>query len=161
MGDVMIKRDLRRGAAIVEASLMMPWLAFLFVGILDFGFYAYAAISIQNAARAAALRTANSQFSFSQANACIAALGELRGLPNMVGVNTCAASAGAITDTEPAAVVVTVLNNPDCADCSVNASASSVQATVTYRTLPMIPIPGLVMGRLTMTRIAESRVLVR
>src|SRR5260370_810485 len=86
------------GQAIVEASLMMPWLAFLFVGILDFGFYSYAAISIENAARAGAIRTTNDQYSFSTATACTAALGELRGLPNMVGVNSCAASAGAITD---------------------------------------------------------------
>ena len=161
-----MKRDRQRGSAIVEASLMMPWLAFLFVGILDFGFYAYSAISIQNAARAAAMRASASQFSFSTGTACIAALGELRGLPNMVGVTTCAASAGAISDTQPAAVVVTVLDDtttPQCADCGLGISPtpSSVQARVTYQTLPMIPIPGLVMGRLTMSRIAESRILVQ
>ena len=48
------------GQAIVEVSLMMPWIAFLFVGILDFGFYSYAAILLQNVAWAAALRSANS-----------------------------------------------------------------------------------------------------
>jgi len=160
------RKSRTRGQAIVEASLMMPWLAFLFVGILDFGFYAYAAISIQNAARAAAIRAAASQYSFSWASACSAALGELRGLPNMVGINTCAASAGAITDTLPAAVVVTVLDGtttPPCADCDLGlpSNPTSVQATVTYQTLPMVPIPGLVTGRMTMTRIAESRVLVQ
>ena len=156
------KRAKRRGAAIVEVSLMMPWIVFLFVGVLDMGFYTYAAISVQNAARAAAIRVAVNQFSFSTANACTSALGELRGLPNMYAVTTCAASAGAISDAVPAAVVVTPLNNttsPQCADCAVSPAASSVQATVTYRTMPMIPIPGLVMGRLTLTRIAETRVL--
>jgi len=96
----------------VEASLMMPWLAFLFVGILDFGFYSYSAISIQNAARAAALRTANSQFSFSTATACIAALGELRGLPNMIGVNTAQLQPARLRMRRPAAVVVTALDTP-------------------------------------------------
>jgi len=152
----------RRGTAIVEASLMMPWLAFLFVGVLDFGFYAYSAISIQNAARAAALRSAASSSSFSLSNSCAAALGELRGLPNMVGVTSCAADADSVSDSLPAAVVLRALDNastPICADCGVTATATSVQAAVTYRTLPMIPIPGLVMGRMTMTRIAETRVL--
>jgi len=143
---------------------MMPWLAFLFVGILDFGFYSYSAISLQNAARAAAMRSAADQSSFSTGNSCAAALGELRGLPNMIGVTTCASSAGAILDTLPAAVVIVKLDNtttPVCADCAVTASPSSVQATVTYETLPMVPIPGLVMGRMRMTRIAESRILVQ
>ena len=145
------KSGKQSGQAIVETALMMPWLAFLFVGVLDFGFYSYAAISIQNAARAAALRSAASQYSFSSGNSCIAALGELRGLPNMVGVTSCAAL--------PAVVVVTPLSNPDCADCSVTPAATSVLATVTYQTIPMIPIPGMVMGQLTMTRTAEARVL--
>ena len=154
-----------RGQAIVEVSLMMPWLAFLFVGILDFGFYAYGAISVQNAARAAALRASSSQYSFSWANACAAALGELRGLPNMVGVNSCETSA-AVSDMLPAGLVLTQLNStttPHCADCDLGlpSNPTSVQATVTYQTLPMVPIPGLVMGRMTMTRIAESRVLVQ
>jgi Flp pilus assembly protein TadG len=154
----------RRGTAIIEASLMMPWLAFLFVGILDFGFYSYSAISIQNAARAAAMRSAASQYSLSTSNSCVAALGELRGLPNMVGVTTCAATAGAVSDAIPAAVEIVPLDNtttPPCADCGVKATATSVQARVTYRTLPMIPIPGFLTGRLTMTRTAESRVLVQ
>ena len=143
---------------------MMPWLAFLFVGILDFGFYSYSAISLQNAARAAAMRSAADASSFSSGNSCAAALGELRGLPNMIGVTTCASSAGGITNTLPAAVAIVKLDNtttPVCADCGVTASASSVQATVTYETLPMVPIPGLVMGRMRMTRIAESRILVQ
>lgn len=163
------KNRKKSGQAIIEITLMMPWLAFLFVGILDFGFYAYAAISLQNAARAAALRSSASQYSFSPGttgNSCIAALGELRGLPNMITVSSCAAAAADITDALPAAVVVVVLDDttmPPCADCGlgITPTPTSVEATVTYQTLPMIPIPGLVMGRMTMTRIAESRVLVQ
>lgn len=147
----------RQGSAIVEASLLIPWMAFLFVGILDFGFYAYSAISIQNAARAAALRTSGSQYSFSSAGGCTAALGELRGLPNILdAVWPC--------DALPVIVSVRILDDtttPACADCGVKPTATSVEATVTYQTMPMIPIPGLVMGQMTMTRIAESRVLIR
>ncbi len=148
----------------VEVTLMMPWIVFLFVGIFDFGFYSYAAISTQNAARAAAIRISTDQYSFAVGNACIAALGELRGLPNMAGVTTCAASAGAVSDSEPAAVEAVVLDNttsPACADCGVTPTATSVQARVTYRTSQLIPIPGAMMGRMTLTRMAESRILVK
>jgi len=48
-------RTKNRGSAVVEAALMMPWLAFLFMGVFDFGFYAYASICTQNAARAVAV----------------------------------------------------------------------------------------------------------
>ena len=76
-----IENDRNRGSAIIEAALMLPWLAFLFVGVLDFGFYAYAGICTQNAARAAAMMQAGGTL-----NTCLAALGELNGLPNVGGV---------------------------------------------------------------------------
>ncbi len=41
----------QRGGSLVEVALLAPWIFFLFVGIFDFGFYAYAAICTQNAAR--------------------------------------------------------------------------------------------------------------
>lgn len=160
-----------RGSAIVEAALLMPWLAFLFIGTLDFGFYAYAAICTQNAARAAALQTdgAGSQ---TNALACSAALGELNGLPNMVNVTTCVTSRSAITNADPVAVCAVTLTasgssnsacstTAACADCN-DASAttpSSAQVVVTYQTPPLLPIPGVLTGRLTLTRVAEARVL--
>src|SRR5260370_16771519 len=45
------------GHAIIEVTLMAPWIFFLFVGTLDFGFYSYAIIATQNAARIAVMRT--------------------------------------------------------------------------------------------------------
>jgi hypothetical protein len=33
-----------------------------------------------------------------------------------------------------------------------------VQTTVTYQTLPMIPIPGILTGRVQLTRVAEMRI---
>ncbi len=41
----------RSGNSIIELTFMMPWLVFLFVGVFDFGFYAYALIAVQNAAQ--------------------------------------------------------------------------------------------------------------
>ena len=52
-------KDRRRGSAVVEAALLMPWICFLFVGILDSGFYTYGAMATQNAARAVAIQSAN------------------------------------------------------------------------------------------------------
>jgi Flp pilus assembly protein TadG len=159
-----------RGSAVVEAALMMPWLAFLFVGILDFGFYAYASICTQNAARAAAVAAATG----SPTTACVAALGELNDLPNIPG-STCATypsglglgtvySACTTLISATGAVDKSCSNATTCADCSGNGgtsctACSSVQATVAYQTVPMIPIPGVLMGRMTLTRTAEMRVI--
>ena len=138
MGDVR-KNRARRGTAIVETAFMVPWIFFLFVGVLDFGFYSYAAIATQNAARAAALA-------------------ELQGLPNLSGITTCGSN--------PVTVTLAILDNtttPKCADCdnAVTPSARSVRALVTYQTLPMVPIPGVLTGQLTLTRDAEARILLK
>lgn len=143
-------RERRKGSAVVEAALMMPWIAFLFVGVLDFGFYAYAAICTQNAARAAAIRAASDN---STANICTAALGEMKGLPNTIGLASCAAL--------PVTVTAVQLSGAACADCACSGCAvappTSYQASVTYQTLPMVPIPGALTGQLTLTRKAEIR----
>lgn len=164
---------------------MVPWILFLFVGILDFGFYAYAAIATENAARAAAIQIADNQYTFSSSNgapntaiaqtiACRAALQEMRGLPNMVGINLngpCATNAGAISNAMPVAVRVFKMcamgstdpscTSTGCADCAVNTNAQSAIAEVTYRSLPMVPIPGLLTGQLQMTRFGEARIHIR
>jgi Flp pilus assembly protein TadG len=146
-----------RGSAIVEVALMAPWLFFLFLGVLDAGFFAYAGISTQNAARAAALASAES----SATTPCIAALGELNMLPNVTSTLTCT---GSVSSSNPVIVTVNTLDGSSCPDAgygSASASASSpfcVQALVTYQTIPLFPIPVL-MGKWTFTRIAETRIL--
>src|SRR5437016_4476504 len=92
-------RNRQKGSAIVETAFLIPWLFFLFVGVLDIGFFSYASICTQNAARAAALVIAgggppcpgvNCQATATAtANGCAPALGELSSLPN-VGISmTC------------------------------------------------------------------------
>jgi Flp pilus assembly protein TadG len=162
----------------VEAALMMPWLVFLFVGVFDFGFYCYAAICTQSAARAAAVATSQSGSSQTTTIECSAALGELNSLPNMWNppVTTCAASASLITNALPVAVAIATLTcTPNansfpaglkCADCTTNncnpandpIAPTSVQTAVTYQTLPMIPIPGILTGRVQLTRVSEMRI---
>lgn len=138
-------RPEQRGNAVVETALMAPFLILLFLGVFDFGFYAYAAISTQQAARVAALYTSSTLSNAGDSSgACTYVLEALRDLPNMGGAVT---SCGAGQPVQVSAA--SVASGPDGAPAS--------QVTVTYQTVPLIPIPGL-MGQMTITRTAEMRV---
>src|SRR5712671_1321607 len=79
-----IRRQSRRGNAIVEFALVAPLILLLLLAIFDFGIYAYAFISVQNAVRVAALRNSGGMESAAdQQAACALAVEELRGLPNI------------------------------------------------------------------------------
>ncbi len=131
---------------------MVPWIVFLFVGVLDFGFYAYAAICTQNAARVAALQMSTNQYVVgNSAYACTLVLPEMSQLPNTANLATCASSASAVSSTQPVAVVASSVTGLDGNPAS--------QVAVTYQTVPMIPIPGLLTGQMTLTRVATMRVV--
>jgi Flp pilus assembly protein TadG len=134
----------QHGHSVVEVALMAPWLFFLFVGIFDFGFYAHALISTQNAARAAALAAGTDALSANQTMACLSALGELKTMPN-------SASLPATCNGPPLAVTVTQF-----VDLEGN---NGVRVQVAYQPLPLIPIPGLLSGNLTITRTVNTPVL--
>jgi TadE-like protein len=168
-----VVRDRQKGSAIVEAALMMPWICFLFVGILDSGFYTYAAMATQNAARAVAIQSANIGGTLSAAAMCASAKRELLLLPNVGLAGNCAATQGAISNADPIWVCAGILNDTAsapcvppavaCADCAgsgaTGTNARSIQAVVTYRSIPLIPIPGILTKQLQLTRIAEARVI--
>jgi Flp pilus assembly protein TadG len=132
-----------RGTAILELALLSPWIFFLGVGALDWGFFDSALISLQAAARTAAIYTsASSSTAADAAGACTLVLAELRKLPNIgTGVTGCSAS--------PVMVTATQVIGPD------GAIASKV--AVTYTTIPLIPIPGLLTKQSTVTRIVTMR----
>jgi Flp pilus assembly protein TadG len=142
----------QRGHAAVEAALMAPWIFVLFIVVLDLGMYSYAVIATQNAARSAVMHTSRSStYVLDLTGACQIALNELRGMPNVPGsLATCAASAGAVSNSQPIAVVVSSFVAADL--------QPAARVAVTYRSPQMFPIPGLA-GRLTVTRIVEARVL--
>lgn len=134
----------RRGHAVVELSLLMPWIYFLFVGALDFGFYSYALISVENAARIAALSGGSSvTVSASQADACYHVQRELAKMPN-------ASSFPFGCDAAPLLVTVTPYTD------SEGMPATRIQ--VNYDTVTLIPIPGLVPGKVTISRTVHMRV---
>ena len=167
----------QRGGSIVEVALMAPWIFFLFVGIFDFGFYAYAAICTQNAARVVALSAA--QTATASVGSCGAALGELTMLPN-IGANppgtkcSVVATTPSVTQSVPVNVCVGALNGKTgtavcglaadkCTD-SIASGATDNQSTntcqlavVTYQSIPLVPIPGIMMGQFTLSRAAEEK----
>lgn len=139
-------RNRERGQSIIETALMAPWIFVLFMGIVDFGFYAYAMVATENAARVAALYTAQGTGSSAdQPGACAHAKNELRMLPNF-------ASFPAICNGAPLTVAAAQVLPADSPDGELG-----TRVTVTYQSIPLFPIPGLT-GRLNVTRIVEMRV---
>jgi hypothetical protein len=168
----------RKGSAVIEAALLMPWVCFLFVGVLDSGFYTYAAMATQNAARAVAIQKSTGAL----VDACQTAKAEMLLLPNVGLVGGCATAQANVNNANPIWVCVgdagSVANplltsttaascgQPSriCADCDnvicpAPCVARSVQAVVTYQSVPLVPIPGILPVQLQFTRIAEARVI--
>jgi Flp pilus assembly protein TadG len=142
------RKTATKGHAVMEMALVAPFVFFLFAGALDFGYYVYSAVSVENAARVAALHVAASIDTASDANAAVYArihvCNELRLLPN-VG-STCTSSV----------VSVSVPPQP----FSGIDGDPATQVSVTYTTIPLIPIPGLnpgLRGQWTFTRAVQVR----
>lgn len=134
------------GASIIEFALMLPWIIFLFVGAFDWGFYAHALISTENAARVGAIYAANlSSGTPATSTACGLVLNELSIASNVAGLTTCG-SGSSVTDAAPVAVSLT---------CTTLDSINAVQVAVTYRTVQLVPIPGLLTGKVTLYRTAQ------
>jgi len=166
------KKRRQRGGALVEVALMSPWIFFLFVGVFDFGFYAYGIICTQNAARAAATQTASSVGVQLTSVACEAAWNELRGLPNIAGtLKDCTKLPVIVTQktlcdstkVQPSSLASSCVSGSSCADCGStadpNGHSASSQVSVQYQSIPLVPIPGILTGQMTITRIMESRII--
>jgi Flp pilus assembly protein TadG len=130
----------RRGASIIELVLIAPWVFFLFIGALDWGFYASALISVEAAARSAALYTSTSESVASDStNARIIVVKELANVPNVSATNP--------------SVTATLLDGGSSPDGS-----KATQVAVTYTTISLIPLPGLLKQQFTFTRTVTMRV---
>jgi Flp pilus assembly protein TadG len=131
----------RRGSSLIEFSLLFPWCLFILFCTFDFGFYAYALIATEAAARVAATYcSASSTTATDDATACGYALDQLRGLPNVgMALNSCSSS--------PLTVTATLLSGSDTPDGS-----KATRVSVSYVTPQLIPVPGLMPGQLTITR---------
>jgi Flp pilus assembly protein TadG len=133
----------QRGNNFVEFALMLPWIVFLFIGVLDAGFYGYGLIATENAARVAALyASSSSQAAGDSAGACTYALTELGMTANVNGLGGCTSL--------PLKVTAQSGTGPD--------GSPATTVSVTYQSVPLIPIPGLLTGQLTVTRTVQMRV---
>ena len=137
------RSDSRRGGAMVELSLFVPWIIFCFVGVVDWGFFSYSLISVQSSARVAAFYTSTSSSTAADSSgACTLVLNELKTLPNIgTSVTSCSGS--------PITVTASAVAGSDGASASV--------VSVSYQSLPLIPIPGLLARQFTWTRTVTMR----
>ena len=131
-----------QGHAVLEVALLAPWIFFLFIGVVDVGFYSYALICTQNAARVAATYTSSSpSLAGNSDGACQAALGEMKSMSNVRSLTSCGSYPLIVTATS---------------ETGVDGDPAST-VSVTYQSDQMIPIPGLLNGRLSVTRKAQMR----
>ena len=138
------------GNSIIEMAFMAPWILFLFMAVIDIGFYTYAAISTQNAARAVALYLSQTTPLTGTAPLDPAVLGCQYALQEIQKVPLPGGAAGDCSDsTKVTLVMARAAVPPD--------GRPAVSATVTLTTLPMIPIP-FVTGQLTITRTVTMRI---
>ena len=139
----------RKGHAVVETALIAPWIFFLFVGVLDFGFYAYALIAVENATRVAALNAGiGDANAIDQTTACRLALDEMIKMPNLKNLPT-TYGCGSLP------LRVDINTNPNFVDAEGN---PATWVRVSYETIPLIPIPGVLMGKATISRTVETRI---
>ncbi len=143
----------QRGNAAIEVALISPWIFFLFIGIFDFGFYAYAAICTANAARVAVLYTsAGASTVADSGQACATALEEMRQLPNVKSSVSCPAACDPGSACTAGPMTVTAVSVDPGADGS-----PASQVTVEYQTVQLFPIPGLA-GQMKLKRVVQMRV---
>lgn len=137
---VCTSRGFRKGQALVELALLAPWIFFLFISAADIGFCLVADIDVQNAARTAALYSSSA--SAPASGECAAATQELQSLPNYADV-----AAAACSGTPFQVAFVQLTSGAD--------GNPAVQVTVTYQTIPLIPVPLVFSGALTFVRTVE------
>ncbi len=140
MGPVKKTRGNRRGGSVLESALIIPWYIFLFIGAFDWGYYSRALISVEGAARNAALyASADSTHAGDNYGACQLVRAQMKSNSNIAGSGTC--------DSLPLIVNTSLVTGAD--------SRNAAQVSVTYRTQKLFPIPGLLTDQVTVTRIVE------
>ena len=152
-----MKCQRERGSSLIEFSLLTPWLIFLFVGALDWGFYAYSLIATEAAARVACLYASTSSTALADVNSstgqCHLAIAQLTKMANVGTLAPPCASGTAVSATTPVGISSSSVTGPD--------GGSAAQVSVTYLTPVFIP---MVLGnstvlpkQVTITRTIQMR----
>jgi Flp pilus assembly protein TadG len=140
---MMLRAKRRRfGSAVVEVTLLAPWYFFLFVGAFDWGYYSHALISVESATRTAALYASGQSSAPSVTALCSYVLNELEVVPNVNTSLDCTSS--------PVVVSISTVTG-------IDGTPGAYQVSVAYTTLQLIPIPGLLTSKTTITRTLQVR----
>jgi Flp pilus assembly protein TadG len=154
----------RSGNSIIELTFMMPWLLFLFVGVFDTGFYCYALIATQNAARAAAVHNSISKTAATDpdSSGCQIVISELSTAAygrTLTGCNTQTLQVESDYCPGPQGSSPSSSSSTQKYPCPPSiGNTDAVQVVVTYQSALLIPIPGLLQGQLTINRTALMQV---
>lgn len=133
------------GASVVELAVVIPALALLLLGAIDFGRAYYLSIEVANAARAGVqYGVRNSSDIAGMQNAALADGADVPGL-NAVATSGCECSDGSNS-------VLNCANPPTCGGPSGPVNYVQVSTTATYR--PIIPWPG---GTLSIPMSGQAR----
>jgi len=145
------RRKNRAGQSVVEVALMAPWIFFLFVGVIDLGFWCYSLVSFENGTRAAGLYASTHPLPPSSTQ------NDVLGLQTQLQKVACAE-------------MTYVINiQADCGNVSVSTPVATINTApipnhvsflVTAPVVPMIPIPGLLQAG-NISRRVEVAVLSR
>jgi Flp pilus assembly protein TadG len=144
------RRESERGHSVIEVALMAPWIFFIFVAVVDLGFYTYAAINIENAVRAAAVQLSSSTANATRQDLACNIVTQDMWMLRTIAASPYDAACGS------GSLVVTV-QDPTPASLDGVAGETDAVVTATYQMIPMIPIPGIT-GNFTITRAARMRV---
>ena len=136
----------------------MPWVFFLLIGAVDAGFILYALVTVENAARSAALYASSS--TVNSTNAAVACgtyvMPALQYLGNVSGGTNCTTGSLTVSAAAPVALTLTTLTTaltiPD------GTAVPAVKVTVWYLTPLMAPIPGAFAGQTTIRRSVTMRI---
>ena len=138
------RRGNRNGQALLEVTLMAPLVLLLFAAVVDIGFFCYAAVCTQNAARVGAMHASTDRDLAASAtiNQLVRAdvCAEMKALPNV---------GSACSDTVVS--VSTVAQPFTGAD-----GQPATEVAVTYTTVPLFRVPGL-MGQYSIRRVVQVR----
>lgn len=142
----------QRGNAIIEFTLMVGWLVFLFISAVDWGFYMYSLISTEAAARVAALYASTSAASATDTSGvCTYALEQLRRMPNIGSGSTTCVNGSSVNSSAPVGISVTSVTGSD--------GNPAVQVSVTYQTPMLLPMVNALPKLATITRTMQMRML--
>lgn len=147
-------RKREKGNAIMEFALIAPLLFPLMLVVFDFGLYAYAFISVQNAARVASLRNSGGVDSAAdQAGACAMAIEEMRGMPNIS--SSFSSSCGSAPLSVTAVYLCPAPTNCSGSLASVD-NGPAAKVTVTYSVPDLFRFP--IVAPQTISRSSQMRI---